>query len=253
LTVHAYLEDIESAYVRTFRATVTARPPTGVVLDRTYFYAAGGGQASDRGTIVANGREFMVTDVVRSGSAVVHRLRRGGHGATDFGGLAAGQEVEGSLDWDRRFRHMRLHSGQHLLSARIFAQTGLRTRRATFEDRSGTIDLDGSWPASSTVLQLEEEMQALILEGHAISVAHLDRKAWEAAPDPRTGLVQLPAHLELIRLIVIDGLDRCPCGGTHVRSTREIGPLCLRLESLAGRDARMTFTLDGVSRPTPGA
>src|SRR5208282_5077100 len=141
MTELAYLADLPSAYVRAFRSRVTALPPGGVVLDRTYFYPTGGGQPADHGVLRIGEHRWEVTDVGRSGSAVVHRIRAVG-GAPRAPPI--GEEVEGELDWARRYRHMRLHTGQHLLSARVFSRTGLRTVKANLSGVTATLDLEGS-------------------------------------------------------------------------------------------------------------
>jgi len=139
VTELAYLVDPEAAYVRSFRAVVTALPPGAVVLDRTFFYPTGGGQPNDKGTLSVPGEPSIeVVDVNKSGAGVFHRVR----GSTaSLHRLSVGGEVDGTLDWDRRYRHMRLHTGQHLLSARIFARTRLRTRRAQLSGSAATLDL----------------------------------------------------------------------------------------------------------------
>ncbi|HZY70768.1 MAG TPA: alanyl-tRNA editing protein [Thermoplasmata archaeon] len=246
MTELAYLADTDAAYVQRFRAHVTARPPGGVVLDRTFFYPTGGGQPSDRGTLAFDGTVVPVEDVTKSGSAVVHRLGRppGGGGPR----VGVGAEVDGGIDWPRRFRHMRLHTGQHLLSARIFTLTQRRTRRAEFGGVVGYVDLDGEWPAGVELEAVAEDVNRLVRDGRTVRVVHVDRADWERSPDPRSGLVPLPKHLEQVRLIAIDGLDRCPCGGTHTRSTAEVGPMAL---SRAAGSARIVFTLGVDAPPTP--
>jgi misacylated tRNA(Ala) deacylase len=161
VTVLAFLADPAAAYVRSFRARVTALPPGAVVLDRTFFYPTGGGQPNDRGTLGLPGdASAEVVDVTKSGASVVHRIR--GPPAV-LRRLSVGVEVEGALDWDRRYRHMRLHTGQHLLSARIFARTGLRTRKAQMAGTAANLDLEGDLPRDVLPL-LAEDMAAATAE-----------------------------------------------------------------------------------------
>ena len=141
MTELAYLADIADAYVRTFRAPCVALPPGAVVLDRTYFYPTGGGQPSDRGTLeLADGGRLEVVDVSKSGPAVVHRVKSP---APAPARPAIGDELDGTLDWARRHLHMRLHTAQHLLSARMFERTGRRTRKASLSGMRASLDLDG--------------------------------------------------------------------------------------------------------------
>jgi misacylated tRNA(Ala) deacylase len=251
VTELAYLPDLPSAYVRTFRARVTSLPPGAVVLDRTYFYPTGGGQPADRGTLVTDdGGRFDVVDVTKSGPAAVHRLRASAHGR---GSLTVGAEVEGSLDWDRRYRHMRLHTGQHLMSAQIFVHTGVRTRRANLAGASATIDLEAT-VSDEQMARIVQEMDAAVTHPRDVSIRMVARSEWDAHPAAgRSGLVPLPAQVDPVRVVEIAGSDACPCGGTHLRSTAEIGATKpLPPLPLSGGGVRVGFTLlDGVQSTPP--
>jgi misacylated tRNA(Ala) deacylase len=250
VTELAYLTDEDAAYTRQFVAQVVALPPGGVVLDRTFFYPAGGGQPADHGSLTPpGGTPYLVVDVTKSGTAAVHRTRRPVPSASPA--LRIGDRVEGRLDWERRHRHMRLHTGQHLLSALIFDRTGVRTREATMSGFGGTVDLERSLPASASPADLATEANRLLAEGRRVSIRHLSREAWERNPTPRSGLVPLPRHVDPVRIIEIEGLDACPCGGTHVRTTREVGTLALDPPiPLALGSVRVPFRLLDASPPT---
>jgi misacylated tRNA(Ala) deacylase len=242
VTELAYLPDLPSAYVRSFRARVTALPPGSIVLDRTYFYPTGGGQPADRGVLRTEaGGVLEVVDVVKSGPAVMHRVR-GDPGA--LRSLRVDGELEGTLDWDRRHRHMRLHTGQHLLSARIFARTGLRTRKANLAGAGGTIDLEGPL-APGALDAVMDDLQEAIDHPRAVTIRTVPRAEWDAHPAAgRSGLVPLPAQVDPVRVIEIDEADVCPCGGTHVRTTGEIGAVrWLPVVPLPGGASRVAFTL----------
>jgi misacylated tRNA(Ala) deacylase len=249
----AYLADEEAAYTRQFVARVVALPPGGVVLDRTYFYPAGGGQQADHGTLTQpEGGTQLVVDVSRSGASVIHRTRRAP--GSDSGAPRVGDSIEGTLDWDRRYRHMRLHTGQHLLSALIFERAGIRTREATMSGSSGFVDLDRPLPPDLGSDRIELAANDLLAEGRRVSIRHLSRESWERNPSPRSGLVPLPRHVDPVRIIEIAGLDSCPCGGTHVKSTSEVGRLAVDPPvPIALGGIRVPFRLLDVSTPThPG-
>ncbi len=245
----AYLASIDDAYVRSFRAKVLALPPGGVVLDRTYFYPTGGGQPSDRGTLAADGRPSVeVVDVTKSGSSVVHRLRGGGPRPE----LRVGDDVEGSLDWARRHRHMRLHTAQHYLSGRIFVRSGRRTRKANFSGLRAVLELDG--PLEETLRSvLAEDLREVVDRPHAVTIRHLPRAEWDRHPlSERSGLVPLPPQVDPVRVIEIEGLDLCPCGGTHLRSTGEIGAAVIEPPvPLGDGGSRVVFTLGDGSPSVP--
>lgn len=252
MTELAYLADMPAAYVRTFRAHVVALPPGAVVLDRTYFYPTGGGQPSDRGTLeLADGARLEVVDVSKSGPAVVHRVKSSGASPAR---PAIGDELHGTLDWERRHRHMRLHTAQHLLSARIFERTGRRTRKASLSGMRASLDLDG--PLDPGIIdRCAEDLADAGAHPRPVTVSHVSRAEWDQNPSSaRSGLVPLPVQVDPVRVIQIEGLDVCPCGGTHLRSTGEIGAVTLAPPtSLGDGGARVTLELRAPSNPTPSA
>ncbi|MGI0140426.1 MAG: alanyl-tRNA editing protein [Thermoplasmata archaeon] len=251
MTELAYLPTIEDAYVREFRARILARPPGGVVLDRTYFYPTGGGQACDRGTIaIAGGRAVEVVDVAKRAGSVVHRLR----GPPEaLAGLQVGVDVIGRIDWEPRHRHMRLHTGQHYLSARIYALYGIRTRHATMREREATLDLESPLPEGA-LPELAEVARRWAEPPRAVSVLSLSRAEWDRAPGARSGLVPLAPGVDPVRLIEIADVDRCPCGGTHVRSTLELGAVAIHAPvAPAAGGGRLTFALTDGLPPSANA
>ena len=249
MTELAYLASIDDAYVRQFRARVVALPPGGVVLDRTYFYPTGGGQPSDRGTLTApGGGTAEVVDVSKSGLSVVHRLKGGGSRPE----LRVGDEVEGTIDWERRHRHMRLHTAQHFVSGRVFTRTGRRTRKASFSGVRAAVDLDGPLE-EAVVSELANDVRSVVAPPHAVTIRHLPRAEWDRHPlSERSGLVPLAPQVDPVRVVEIDGFDVCPCGGTHLRSTGEIGPLLFERPSPLGDGGfRLAFSLAPAEPPAP--
>ena len=212
------------------------------MLDRTYFYPTGGGQPSDRGTLVAQGGgRSEVVDVTKSGASVVHRLKGGSGGRPDF---QLGDEVEGAIDWDRRHRHMRMHTAQHFLSGRLFTRTGRRTRRANFSGTRAVLELDGTLD-DGVVALLADDVRAVVASPRTVSIRNVPRVEWDRHPlAERSGLVPLPPQVDPVRVVEIDGFDLCPCGGTHLRSTGEIGSVVIeRPLPLADGGSRLTFSL----------
>lgn len=251
MTELAYLADGDAGYVRTFRARITALPPGAVVLDRTFFYPAGGGQPADQGTLTTGpGVGWNVTDVTKSGPAVLHRLGR----SKAAPALQVGAEVEGTIDWTRRHRHMRLHTAQHLVSARVFTLTGLRTRKATMAGNGAAIDLESLWPATLTLEGLSADLRNYLAPGRPVHIREVPRAEFDRFPSARSGLVALAPQVDPVRVVEIDEADACPCGGTHVRHTSEVGPIELRPPTpIAGGASRLTFTVAEDAPPTPGA
>ena len=252
MTELAYLANIDAAYVRAFRARVTALPPGAIVLERTYFYPTGGGQACDRGTLALGAeRPVEVLEVVKSGAAVLHRVR--GDPAV-VRSIEIGAELDGTVDWERRHRHMRLHTAQHFASARIFARTGLRTRRANLAGAGATVDLEGPL-APDALGPVQDDLRDAVAHPQEVRVRMVPRAEWEAQPAAgRSGLVPLPPQVDPVRVVEIDASDACPCGGTHVRSTGEIGELRWSAPvALGGGATRVAFSLVDPVTSTPPA
>ncbi|EQD54457.1 Threonyl/alanyl tRNA synthetase SAD, partial [mine drainage metagenome] len=202
----AYLADVDSAYLRRFTARVVGRPPGAVVLDRTYFYPAGGGQPSDLGWIRrSNGEAIRITDVSREGGVVLHRFR----GSSPAGGFVPGTQIEGTIDWERRYAHMRLHSGQHLLSALIFARTGQRTVRAVLRAPRATIELDTPL-APSEAPALQADLDRVYGEDRPLRIRWVPRAEWERDRAGRSSGLRLAPEIDPVRLIEIVGLDASP-------------------------------------------
>ncbi len=248
MTEILYGTDSEAAYVRSFRARVRALPPKAVVLDRSYFYPGGGGQPPDRGSLrLGDGSVVPVIDVGRSGPELLHRLGRAP--GTEVRRLGPGDELEATIDWTRRFAHMRLHTAQHLASALLFQANGSRTRHAALSGLSATIELEAAAPTGAEEAAWKARFAEAVRAGRAVTVRHVPKEEYERNPAPRSGLVPLPSGLSTVRLIEIDGYDASPCGGTHLRNTREIGPVAFAPRA-GGDPARVDLTL-GAAAPDP--
>ncbi len=207
------------AYQRTFTARVAAVVPSagdrpgGVVLDRTAFYPTSGGQPHDTGTLAGR----PVVDVVDEGQEIVHVL--GGPGAA---GLTVGTEVEGIVDWERRFDHMQQHTAQHVLSAVFLHLLGAETA-AVHLGESSTLDLEVSSLSPEDAQRVEEAVNRIVFENRPVTVRFVD-----AAQAQVLGLRRPPRRTGTLRVIEVEDCDRSACGGTHVRTTAEIGPVLLR-------------------------
>jgi alanyl-tRNA synthetase len=220
MTLRLYYTD---AYAAEFSATVIFIDGDRVVLDRTAFYPTSGGQPFDIGRI--GGTE--VTDVVDDDERIVHLVR-------DASALRVGATVEGRVDWTRRFDHMQQHTGQHLLSAVFEELFGHKTVSVHFGDDGATLDLDTEMLSAQRVLRAEERANAIVFENRVVGVSFED--AATAA-----GLRKASDRSGEVRIVTIEGLDRSACGGTHVRSTGEIGPVIIRRVEKTKRQVRVEF------------
>lgn len=206
----------DAPYERQCDATVIAVGADGVELDQTVCYARSGGQAGDSGTLtLADGRVLALTDTVYADERrrIVHVLAEG------VAPPPVGERVTVAIDWPRRHRLMRLHTCLHLLGALVPAPvTG-----CSISPDSARIDFD--LPESTLdKADLTERLNALITAATDVTVNAITPEELAAQPDlVRTIGAAPPAGTEHIRIIEIPGVDRQPCGGTHVANTGEIG------------------------------
>jgi alanyl-tRNA synthetase len=211
------------AYRDEFTATVIARNDDGtrVYLDETAFYPTSGGQPHDLGTL--NG--VNVVDVVDEDDRVAHVLDAA---------LPAGDAVTGKIDWTRRFDLMQQHTGQHLLSAVFEDLFGFRTVSVHFGPDSSTLDLDTDLVTYQQMLKAEARANAVVAEARPVLVTFEDARA-------ATGLRKPSDREGTLRIVSIDAIDRSACGGTHVRTTAEIGTILLRSNERIRKATRIAF------------
>lgn len=203
-------------YARSCMATVAAVDPRGVVLDRTVFYPTGGGQPGDQGFLrLADGTALRVVDAVKGDGpdSVVHVLEPGAAAP------APGTQLTAEIDWDRRHRHMRMHTCLHLLSAVLpYPVTGGQVAadkgRLDFDIPEATLEKEA----------ITAKVNELVAGDHAVAARWITDEELAAKPEMvKTMAVKPPTGHGRVRLIEVAGLDLQPCGGTHVRRTGEIG------------------------------
>jgi misacylated tRNA(Ala) deacylase len=206
----------DDAYRRDCEATVLAATPEGIVLDQTVFYAQGGGQPGDVGTLVRqDGATTPVANTVYGPdrATIVHVA-----GAPDWP-IAPGDRVTASLDWERRYKRMRVHTALHLLSVVLsYPVTG-----GAIGDGDGRLDFDIP-EAGLDKAELTEKLNALVAKDAPVTERWITDEELDANPAlVKTMAVKPPRGTGRVRLVEIAGIDLQPCGGTHVRSTAEIG------------------------------
>jgi misacylated tRNA(Ala) deacylase len=204
-----YLRD---AYQRIFSATVIERRDDAVVLDRTAFYPTGGGQPHDKGTLDG----VAVTEVRKEGDAVWHTLA----GPAP----AIGAPVAGEIDWERRHALMRTHTALHVLCGVIWNEWAVPVTGGNMEPLSARMDFEFDPLPDGFGPRVEELVNVELAADRAVSVEFLERgQAIGDADLIRTKVNMIPETVSEIRVIDIVGLDKQADGGTHVRSTAEVG------------------------------
>lgn len=228
----------EDAYLKTCEATVTTVGEQGIVLDRTIFYATGGGQPGDTGTLtMADGRVLRITDTIKDRDSGAH-LHIAAEGSPMPG---VGDTITCSIDWDRRYRLMRMHSALHLLCAVVDGgvtggQIGEDKSRLDFDLPDTNIDKDA----------ITAKLNQLVTAAHPMSHRWITDEEMMANEDlVRTMSVKPPMGAGRVRLMEIaGGVDLQPCGGTHVANTSEIGTLSVgKIENKGKHNRRINVLL----------
>jgi len=205
------------SYLRNFEATVRAIEGERVALDRTAFYPTGGGQPHDVGWLMLEGTPHApVTEVRREGAHVWHTTP--GHA------LRVGARVVGDVEWERRHRLMRTHTALHILCGVIWRDHRAPVTGSQMEPLRARMDFELDGMRADFVAAVERAVAAEIAADRRIEVRSLPRADAERIPDlVRTKVNLLPADIQTIRIVDIVGLDLQADGGTHVRSTAEVG------------------------------
>lgn len=202
--------------------------------DQTVFYPLGGGQPGDTGSLTWSGGTATIVDTRYIDGDIAHLLEEGSAIPP------AGSEVSLALDWDRRYRHMRMHTAMHLLGSILhYGVTGgnISAEKSRLDfDMEDTVDKEATSAA----------LAALVAANHPISCRWISEEELDANPElVRTMSVQPPRGRGAIRLLEIEGVDLQPCGGTHLHSTGEVGAVRIgKVEKKGRQNRRVNIHLD---------
>ncbi len=220
------------AYLVSFTARVVAhvtrKGAPALVLDRTAFYPEAGGQPHDVGVIA----HVRVTNVIEDADGEILHILEG----NTVDSLRPGDEVQCCVDWGRRFDHMQQHSGQHVLSQAFIRVAGLDTVAIHIGHSDCTIDLPASALPSDALERAEREANAIVMEDRPILAYEVGDADLPAIP-----LRRPPKVSGAIRIVEVKDYDWSACGGTHVRSTAQIGLIKIIKAEKRGAETRITF------------
>jgi len=233
MTIALFSED---AYQKTCQAKVIAiNDRGGIILDQTVFYPTGGGQPGDSGVFTFNGNKLTIATTVkdRDSGEIVHVPHE------DQALPKVGESIEASINWERRYLHMRMHTALHLLCAVVpcgvtGGQIGDNKSRLDFDIGDSVLDK----------AQITESLQQLIDKDLTVDTQWITDQALEQSPElVRTMSVQPPKGAGKVRLLKIgDDVDLQPCGGTHIKHTAEIGKVKVsKIENKGKRNRRVNI------------
>jgi len=230
-------QEPDPCYLQEFDARIAERGPDFVVLDQTAFYAEGGGQPTDLGHLRWPGGESKVLRVAKEKGVIKHVVDR----------IPEADDVHGVLEWDRRYAHMRFHTSQHLMSGLVWKIFGARTVGNQLYADHARVDFQPANFTPEDLRRIEEECNSVVAAAQHVRIFEEDRVAVDHKIGDRSLLDLIPASIRRLRVIQIGTADYCPCGGTHLKNTSEIGKIHVLEKRSKGKETdRIVYEL----RPT---
>jgi len=241
MTLQYHMNSHDGTYKKEFQSKVTAVYPGIVELEETAFYHLGGGQPSDKGTLNWKDGESIVYDV-RKKNRIRHMVE---------GDLPeVGDYVEGKLNWNRRYTHMRMHTSQHLVSAIVSDLYGADTVGNQIGFDKSRIDFKPLKLSMNEIDDLIDRTNEYIAKDISVKISEANRSDLEGNPEIRSSMSSglwklLPKSVTRLRVISIGEIDVCPCAGTHIRSLKEIGKVeFVRRDNKGAGKQRLTYALN---------
>ena len=240
MTELLYFPSADACYLREFEGRIVERGSDHVVLDRTLFYAEGGGQPWDTGVVRWDGGEAKVYKVTKEKGVIKHYVDR----------MPDRDDVHGVIDWYRRYAHMRYHTSQHLMSGVVWKIYGARTvGNQLYADRA-RVDFQPVNFAPEDLKRIEDECNAAVAAAIPVHIYEEDRVRIENEIGDRSLVDLIPRHITRLRVVKVGDRDYCPCGGTHLRNTREIGRVRITERRSKGKETdRIVYEILSSDRP----
>lgn len=240
-TVLLYAKDSESAYLKKFTSTITEidKENKTIQLKETVFYPTGGGQPHDVGSFIINGLNLNIIGVKKSGLLVNHIVDE----IPDS--VSIGDQVEGEIDWELRFKYQRTHTAMHILCGIIYKEFNSTVTGGQIKKLEGRMDFDIDKFTKEKAQFIEDKCNEAIQKNFPIQVDFLPREIADQDPELiRTKVNLIPKELSIIRTVDIIGLDKQADGGTHVRTTKEVGKMTIsKIDNKGKGRKRLYFTL----------
>jgi len=231
----------EDSYLKEFDAHVTRVDGNRVFLDQTAFHPRpSGGLDADTGYLIVGGYRIRVVDCVEEDGDVAHIVENGGV-------FKPGLKVHGVIDWERRYRMMRLHTASHVIAAVLYKRYGALVTGGHITPEMARDDFDLSmvvdWKAA--IREAVEEANRIIAKCLEVKIYWLPREEALKIPGVVKLAERLPPSVERLRIVEIPGVDIQADGSPHVKNTCEIGRIkLLKLESRGRRRRRAYYTVE---------
>ena len=234
----------DDAYLREFEAEVLQvsehNGRAGMILDRTAFYPTGGGQPSDRGVIKGSDGTAELQEAQWNKGYVLHLAGR------VSGKMSRGDHVVGLVDWSRRYSLMRNHTAAHIMAeaVRLVVRSPVEIVGSGLDVDKARLDLALNFSLRPVFAQIEEAVNVIVRENRPVKIGIMKREVAEKHVEKfHESLKTLPDQVIQVRVVEVEGVHACACGGTHVRSTGEIGVVRILGRSSKGRGVeRLEFS-----------
>ena len=225
---NAYTKKIETEIIEINKENNT------IELKDKIFYGKSGGQPGDIGEIIADGQKIDVIETIKTGGDIKNIVE-------NINVLSINQKITARINWDKRYKYMRMHSALHLMCASIplgvtGGQIGYEKSRLDFNDPEKKINKD----------ELQKKINELMKQDHEIMYEYIDSKILESKPElVRTMSVKPPKIDGKLRFVKIGNVDFQPCGGTHVKTTKEIGVIKIgKIENKGKMNRRVNILIN---------
>ena len=228
MTERLYSKD---AYLKSYTTEVTANTNRNIILVSTIFYPLGGGQPGDTGTLCWQNFEAKVINTLLNKDGDIEHIISEDSPVPDIG-----ETITARINWDRRYLHMRMHTALHLLGSILpYGVTG-----GNISETKSRLDFDMEAPVDKE--SVNKELNKLVLENRNIQSKWVTQEVLAQQPELiRTMSVKPPITNQDIRLLEIEGIDLQPCGGTHLRTTGEVGQIALGKVEKKGKHNRRVY------------
>ena len=237
---------LEDSYRKECDSTILSVNGKEIVLDQSVFFARGGGQPGDKGKITsitnASGTSFDVADVYKKDGVVIHELSSEASGANES--LKIGDKVKCEINWDRRYKLMRMHTAAHTLAATMHNELGVLITGNQLEEDKTRFDFSmEDFDRAKFELCVAKANEHLAKDVE-LKIYSLPREEAMKIPGVVKLAGALPPSINVLRIVEIPGIDLQADGGTHVKNLKEVGKIeILRLDNKGKDNRRIYFTL----------
>ncbi|MGQ4892546.1 MAG: alanyl-tRNA editing protein AlaXM [Candidatus Njordarchaeia archaeon] len=224
-----YMDD---SYIKEFNANVVEVTDKGVVLDQTAFYPKGGGLPSDTGKLVGDFGEVKVTHVFKEGDKIYHVVE---------GEVCNNCEVKGLIDWEKRYKIMRMHTAAHMLSGLLYKELGVLITGGIIKEDESHMDFSLERTDRELLDNVVRKANELIKEGRPVKIYYMEREKALNTPGMVKLAERMPPSVKILRIVEIEGIDVQADGGPHVSNIKEIGEIVLLKIKNKGKNRKRIY------------